>query len=55
MARMNENQHSNICICGHEDNRHEDTDLWEGWGMGKCELCKCHKFECKQCIKDKRA
>jgi len=45
--------HSEICICGHPTNRHADTDLWYGWGMGKCELCKCHKFECQQCIDDK--
>ena len=44
--------HTEICICQHPANRHADIDLWSGWGLGKCELCECSKFECPQCIKD---
>ena len=39
-----------ICICGHEDRRHENTSLYE-WGDGECTLCKCKFFECKTCDK----
>lgn len=38
----------NLCICGHEDNRHEDIDdgtVIGNWGVGKCELCRCSRFE----------
>jgi hypothetical protein len=43
-----------ICVCGHEDNRHETIDNGTrdrfghdigDWGAGNCELCGCKRFE----------
>lgn len=40
---------NSVCICGHKDNRHESKhsfdDQLEGWGIGKCDLCSCKKFD----------
>lgn len=44
--------HPITCICGHRDNRHADIDdgtILGKWGAGKCELCNCSHFECKEC------
>jgi hypothetical protein len=40
------------CICGHKDNRHKDTGIFNGWGQGSCELCRCSFFECN-CLNNK--
>lgn len=44
--------HSELCICGHYTQRHKDIDLWDGWGLGKCELCDCSRFECEECVNE---
>ena len=31
-----------LCQCGHYRNEHEIT-FWS-WGLGKCKICECPKF-----------
>lgn len=48
---QDKNNVSSECICGHQDNRHEDIDdgtVIGNWGAGKCELCRCSRFENKE-------
>ena len=45
-------EHIDKCICGHDTNRHKDLGLFDGWGLGECELCACHKFECPACVEN---
>lgn len=31
---------------------HEDTGLDTGWGMGRCSVCRCNGYTCKQCYEN---
>lgn len=40
---------ANMCICGHEHNRHNDNvyKIFTEWGTRDCTLCGCKEFEPK--------
>lgn len=42
-----------LCNCGHKKNQHKDAGLYDGWGLGACEMgvCPCRKFDCVDCFK----